>query len=215
MKRKVINYTTQTAIFGGLAAILYCVPGLQFNVPFVAPSFMSIHLDEIPILISSFAYGPLLGLFEILLRTIIKLPMTSTMCSGELGDMMYSIALVIPASYIYTKNRTFKGAMIGLSLGLISNLFFTSVINLYTIFPLYKAILNMPNGSIAQAFDAIYRMGIVEDSDIRIALLLLPFNLIRNGIVIVTTIVCYKPLRFLLEKIGNNFNFKNTNIENK
>ena len=129
--------------------------------------------------------------------------------------MMYSIALVIPASYIYTKNRTFKGAMIGLSLGLISNLFFTSVINLYTIFPLYKAILNMPNGSIAQAFDAIYRMGIVEDSDIRIALLLLPFNLIRNGIVIVTTIVCYKPLRFLLEKIGNNFNFKNTNIENK
>ena len=64
MKRKVINYITQTAIFGGLAAILYCVPGLQFKIPFVAPGFMEIHLDEIPILISSFAYGPLLGIFE-------------------------------------------------------------------------------------------------------------------------------------------------------
>ena len=213
MKRKVINYITQTAIFGGLAAILYCVPGLQFKIPFVAPGFMEIHLDEIPILISSFAYGPLLGIFEILLRTLIKLPITSTMCVGELGDMMYSFALIIPASYIYTKNRTFKGAIIGLSIGLIANLFFTSIVNLYTIFPLYKIILSMPDGAIAGAFDAIYKMGIVADNDIRIALLLLPFNLIRNGIVIAPTMVCYKTLRFLLERIGSKFDKNKEKID--
>ena len=97
-KRVVINYITQTAVFGGLAAILYCVPGLQFQLPFVAPGFMSVHLDDIPILISSLAYGPLLGIFELVLKTLIKLPMTSTLCVGELGDLMYSLALVIPAS---------------------------------------------------------------------------------------------------------------------
>ena len=78
-RKKIIDYISQTAIFGGIAAILYCVPGLQFQLPFLAPSFMSIHLDEIPILISSFAYGPLLGVFEIILKTLIKLPMTSSL----------------------------------------------------------------------------------------------------------------------------------------
>ena len=137
-RKRVINYITQTAIFGGLAAILYCVPGLQFQLPFLAPGFMSIHLDEIPILISSFAYGPLLGVFEIILKTLIKLPMTSSLCVGELGDMLYSFALIIPAALIYKKNRTFKGAAIGLAVGVLANLVMTSIVNLYTIFQFYK-----------------------------------------------------------------------------
>ena len=128
MKQKlVIRYITLTAVFGGLAAILYCVPGLQFQLPFVAPPFMSIHLDDIPILLSSFAYGPLLGIFEILLKTLIKLPMTSSLCAGELGDMIYSAALIIPASLIYKKNRTIKGAIIGTAVGLVSTLFFSTI----------------------------------------------------------------------------------------
>lgn len=197
--RKVISYVSQTAIFGGLAAILYCVPGLQFNVPF-APPFMSIHLDDIPILLSSFAYGPLLGLFEILLRTLIKLPMTSSNCAGELGDMMFSLALVIPATLIYKKDRTIKGALIGAGVGLLFTLFFSTVVNLYTIFPLFKQVYGMNDGDVANAFNAIFNWGLTSDYDIRIAILLLPFNLLKNGIVILATFIAYKPLRFLIEK---------------
>ena len=197
--RKVISYVSKTAIFGGLAAILYCVPGVQFNVPF-APPFMSIHLDDIPILLSSFAYGPLLGFFEILLRTLIKLPMTSSNCAGELGDMMFSLALVIPATLIYKKDRTIKGALIGAGVGLLSTLFFSTVVNLYTIFPLFKQVYGMNDGDVANAFNAIFNWGLTSDYDIRIAILLLPFNLLKNGIVIVATFIAYKPLRFLIEK---------------
>lgn len=200
-RRRVINYITQTAIFGGLAAILYCVPGLQFQLPFVAPGFMSVHLDEIPILISSFAYGPLLGVFEIILKTLIKLPMTSSLCVGELGDMLYSFALIIPAALIYKKNRTFKGAVIGLSVGVIANLFMTSILNLYTIFQLYKLVYGFEDGYIAGAFDAIFNRNLTSDFDPRIAILLLPFNLIKNAIVVGVTFIAYKPLRFLCEKV--------------
>ena len=200
-RRRVINYITQTAIFGGLAAILYCVPGLQFQLPFVAPGFMSVHLDEIPILISSFAYGPLLGVFEIILKTLIKLPMTSSLCVGELGDMLYSMALIIPAALIYKKNRTFKGAIIGLSVGVIANLFMTSIVNLYTIFQLYKLVYGFEDGYIAGAFDAIFNWNLTSDFDPRVAILLLPFNLIKNAIVVGVTFIAYKPLRFLCEKV--------------
>lgn len=200
-RRRVIDYITQTAVFGGLAAILYCVPGLQFQIPFLAPSFMSIHLDEIPILISSFAYGPLLGVFEIILKTLIKLPMTSSVCVGEIGDMFYSFALIIPAALIYKKNRTFKGAMIGLGVGVIANLIMTTIINLYTIFPLYRIVYGLPEGYIASAFDAIFHWGIVSDFDPRIAILLIPFNIVKDVIVVVVTLLVYKPLRFLCEKV--------------
>ena len=199
-RRKVINYITQTAIFGGLAAILYCVPGLQFNLP-VAPAFMSVHLDEIPILISSFAYGPLLGIFEIILKTLIKLPMTSSLCVGELGDMFYSFALIIPAALIYKNHRSIKGAIVGTLVGIACNLVATTIINLYTIFPFYKFVYGFEDGYIASAFDAIFNWGIVNDLDPRIAILLLPFNLIKDAIVAVATFLCYKPLRFLCEKV--------------
>ncbi len=198
----VINYITRTAIFGGLAAILYCAPGLQFNLPF-APSFMSVHLDDIPILISSLAYGPFLGVLEIILKTLIKLPMTSTVCIGEIGDMIYSLALILPASLIYKYNRTIKGAFIGVSVGLISTLFFSTIVNLYTIFPLYKMILNMKEGDIANTFGGIFNWlnwHLTSDYDPRIAILLLPFNLVKNGIVIFVTFIAYKPLRYFLEK---------------
>lgn len=198
--KKLIFYVSRTAIFGGIAAILYCVPGLQFNLPFVAPGFMSVHLEDIPILLSSFAYGPLLGFFEIVLKTLIKLPMTSTMCAGELGDFMFSLALVIPASYIYTKNRTIKGAIIGTSVGLILTLFFSTVVNLYTIFPLYKLFLGFEEGFIGQNIGGVFGWENMSDTDIRLAILLLPFNLIKNGIIIGATFICYKPLRYLLEK---------------
>ena len=199
--RKIISYISRVAIFGGIAAILYCVPGLQFNLPFVAPGFMSVHLEDIPILLSSFAYGPLLGFFEIVLKTLIKLPMSQTMCVGELGDFMFSMALVLPAAYIYKKNRTIKGAIIGTSVGLISTLFFSTVINLYTIFPLYKVVLGFKDGFIGEQIGGVFGWENMSDYDIRLAVLLLPFNLIKKGIIIGATFISYKPLRYLLEKV--------------
>ena len=102
MKRKVINYITQTAIFGGLAAILYCVPGLQFKIPFVAPGFMEIHLDEIPILISSFAYGPFLGIFEILLGSLLQISQES----GK-GQLIFTSHNLRPLEVLNDENIIF------------------------------------------------------------------------------------------------------------
>lgn len=209
--QKIIQIIIVTAIFGAFSAILYTVPGLQFKIP-LAPSFMEIHLDEIPILISGFAYGPVVVVLELLLKTIIKLPASSSLGVGELGDIMYSLALILPAVIIYKKHRNFKGAIIGLSVGLLINLFFTSVINLYTIFPIYKSIYGMPDGAISSAFDVIYHMGLSGDGDIRIALLLLPFNAIKNAIVIAVTIVAYKPLRFVIEK-SSSLILRNSKVE--
>ncbi len=203
--RTLISYISRTAIFGGIAAILYCVPGLQFSLPGVAPSFMSVHLEDIPILLSSFAYGPLLGVFEIILKTLIKLPFSSTLCVGELGDFIFSLALILPASIIYKNNRTLKGAIIGTIVGFLTNLFFSTIVNLYTIFPLYKIVLGGDEGFISDMFNGLFGWKIKNDYDPVIAVMLIPFNLIKNTIVVLATFICYKPLRYLIEKGNKKF----------
>ena len=51
--KRIINLIVHVAIFGALAIILYCVPYLQFSLPF-CPSFLKIHFDEIPILLAGY-----------------------------------------------------------------------------------------------------------------------------------------------------------------
>ncbi len=188
------------AIFTALAVILYCVPGLQFQLPFT-PSFLKIHLEEIPILISSFAYGPFVGFCVLFLKTLIKLPMDlDNLMIGALADFVYGLFLVIPASLIYKKMHNFKGAMIGLGVGLVSNLLVSCVVGLYTVFPLYRyvygdTVLAMFN-AIDSSIESLYDPKIMYE-------FLLPFNLIKDAIVILATLVCYKPLKAIINRNGH------------
>ena len=59
-----IRFIVRTAIFGAIAAILYTVPFLAFNIP-LFPSFLKFHFDEIPLLIAGFSYGPWVALTTI------------------------------------------------------------------------------------------------------------------------------------------------------
>ena len=154
-KRKInTKMIARIGIFGALAAILYCVPIFQFKLPTLFPSFLEFHFDEIPIFIASFAYGPLTGFFVILIRTLIKLPMTSTLCVGELSDFIYSCALVLPAAIYYKKQRTLKGVIIGLLIGFVCQVIVSALGNGLFMIDFYLFFHNyiMPTQSQTQNF---------------------------------------------------------------
>lgn len=188
------------AIFSALACVLYCVPGLQFSLPF-APSFMSVHLDEIAVLISGFAYGPLVGFFVLLVKSLIKLPMDiNNYCIGVLADFFYGLFFVLPCSIYYKKHRNLKGAIIGLSISFLANVFVSSVIGLYTIFQLYKIVYGDFVLNSFRAFDS----SITSLTSPKIIYeFLLPFNLVRAGIVSAVTLLIYKPLKSLINRNYN------------
>ena len=93
-----VKFIARVGVFGAISAVLYIF--VKFPLP-IFPSFLEIHVDEIPILISGFAYGPLTAVFVTLVKTLIKLPMSNTLTVGELCDFVYTLAFVIPASLIY------------------------------------------------------------------------------------------------------------------
>lgn len=210
-KRKTINLIVHTAIFGSLAIILYCVPYLQFNLPF-APSFLKIHLDEIPIFIAGYAYGPLTATLIIIIKGLFKLiqDIPETGGIGVLCDYLYSFAFILPACFIYKYNRNLKGLFISFGVGLLSQLLASCVIGLYTMYPLYgfyyfpqsknytESMANI--GLLFSAFDK----SITTASDPKVIYeFLLPFNLIKDGIVLITTFLVYKPLKLLIEQNKN------------
>ncbi|HOC81106.1 MAG TPA: ECF transporter S component, partial [Bacilli bacterium] len=117
-KIDLIRFMSRVAIFGALSAILYIVPFLKFPLPFF-PSFLEFHFDEIPLFIAGFAYGPFSAFCAIIVKTIIKLPFTSTLTVGEWADLIYSTAFIIPAAIIYQKKRNIKGVILGFIIGFI------------------------------------------------------------------------------------------------
>jgi len=199
-KRKVIYLISRIAIFGALSLILYMIPGLQFGVPF-APSFLKIHLDEIPILLAGFAYGTPTAIGILVLKSVFKLiqDIPETLGIGVLADFFYGCALIIPATLIYNKSRTFQSMLISILVGLLSNLIVSSLVGLYTIFPLYGLVYG--NNTIVGMFK-VFDQSITGLNDFKIAYeFLLPFNLLKDGIVIMVVFLIYKPMRIIIERI--------------
>ena len=194
------KWMARTGIFAALSVILYTVPFLKFKVPFFPP-FLEVHLDEIPALIAGFAYGPLSGVVVILVKTIIKLPMTSTAGVGELADLLYSVAFIIPAALIYRRFRNIKGAIVSL---LVSSVIQAAVASIFTAFVMLDFYVFMMPGL---SMESILKMCQAINSNIKslgwsfVLYVGLPFNLFKDAIVIVITFILYKHVHRLIDKI--------------
>ena len=203
IKTKTANakFITRTAIFAAMSIILYIVPALKFPLP-IFPAFLEIHFDEVPLLIAGFAYGPWSGLFALLIKTIVKLPMTNTMCVGELADFIYSAFFIIPAAIFYKKHRNIKGAIISLLIGVVFQLFASCFITTFLILDFYMTVMNLPRAAI---------MGMVQKAGIAIDSLdwpflfavALPFNALKDAMVVILTLLLYKRIHKLVEKVAD------------
>ena len=189
------KFITRTAIFAALSIILYTVPYLKFPVGFF-PSFLELHFDEVPALIAGFAYGPLSGFFVILIKTIVKLPLTNTACVGELADFIYSVVFVIPAAFIYRKRRKFIGAFAGLGIASVIQVLAASLLTAFVILDLY--IKMMPGIT----YEGLCKMCNLPELGWNFVLYIgIPFNLFKDVIVMVITLILYKRLHRLIDRI--------------
>jgi len=194
------RFIARTGVFSSIAVILYTLPILKFSVPFF-PSFLEIHFDEVPAFIAGFAYGPLSAFFVILIKTIIKLPITSTAGVGELADLLYSMAFVLPASIIYRYKRNFKGALIGLGVATVIQVVVASIFTAFVMLDFY--VFMMPGLSL----EAILKMCQAINPNITslgwtfVLMVGLPFNLFKDVLVVIVTIILYKNTHRLIDRI--------------
>ena len=178
------------AMLGALSTVLMFI---KTPLPFMPP-FLSFDLAGVPELIVAFTFGPLAGIFVVVLRILLQLVIsgTNSMFTGELQGLMLSLALVLPASIIYQHNKIKKGAIQGMVAGSITNVVVAVFTNMVIIIPFYVALYGMDMDAIISMTQAVNPY---VDSTFKLVLLgIIPFNIIKNVATCLVTFVIYKKI---------------------
>lgn len=196
MKKQSTKKLVLTALLGAMSALLMV---LEFSVPF-APTFVKFDFSDLPMIIGGFLMGPLSGvaiaMIKIILSTMIR--GTTTMFVGELSNLVLSIAFVLPASYFYQRHKTKASAIKGLIIGTVIASVLAIVSNLFVIFPLYASLFGISLQDILKM--AMVTNPLVSSMTTMMIFSLLPFNLLKYGVISVVTLVIYKKLSLEFKK---------------
>lgn len=200
-KRKFFSASNiaKIGMFAALTTVLYYFP--KFPIVALFPSFLELNFSDIPALIGTFSLGPVAGAIIVFVKFLLKLPSTSTMCVGELSDLVCGLAFVIPAGIIYRRHRTFRGALVGLAAGMVSSVVFSMLSNRFVIIPAYIKLMGFPMEAIVGMLTPLFPSCTAENFySYYIPFSVLPFNLLRCLVASAVTLLLYKRISRLLNK---------------
>lgn len=181
-------------IFAAMAAVL-----MYFELPLpFAPSFYEIDLSEVPVLICSFSLGPVAGVVCELVKVILKLLLkgTSTAFVGDFANFVVGCSFILPATVIYHRFKTKKGAMIGMVTGTVVMSVFGSLFNAVYLLPAFATLYGVPLEQLVAMGTAVN--GMINSVSTLVLFAVVPFNIVKGAIVSLLTTLLYKRVERLL-----------------
>jgi len=176
------------SLLGAIAVILMFI---EFP---VLPAFpwLKMDLSELPVLMGAFAFGPIAGIGVEALKIVLHLLLkgTETGFIGEIANFIVGVSLVVPASYIYHRNKSKTTAMIGMIVGAITMEIVGIIANVYFLLPAFGMVLN------------------AEQTIQYVTAGLLPFNGLKALMVCVVTFAVYKKVSAIIFKVDSGFSSK-------
>ena len=184
-------------MFGALAGVLMI---FEIPLPFIAPSFYGLDLSEVPILVGTFALGPVAGAVMEIVKILVKLVLkpTSTGFVGEFANLAVGCSLILPAGILYRFNKTKKGAVLGMAAGTVMMAVVGVVINALIMIPFYSNL--MPLETIIQAGAAINPA--ISNVWTFAIICVGPFNIIKGVTVSLITALVYKRISVIIHSAG-------------
>lgn len=190
-----IFHTRKLAMIGMFSAIATILHVLDFPI-FFAPGFYKMDFSELPILVGSFAFGPVAGVMMEFVKILLKLCVkgTSTAFIGDLANFVVGCSLILPASAVYSFKKTKKNAVVACIVGTLVMTVFGTAFNAVYLLPAFSVFFGMP-------MDTILAMGTEVNPLARegsivsfVVACVAPMNLIKGTLVSVITLLIYKPL---------------------
>lgn len=164
--------TKKLAMLAVLCAAAYVVM-VAWRIPVVL--FLKYEAKDVIIAIGGFLFGPLSAL--LISAVVALLEMVTVSDTGIIGcvmNLLSSCSFACTAAFIYKKNRTFAGAVIGLAVG-VAVMATVMLLWNYLITPLY---MKVPREEVVKLLIPAF----------------LPFNLLKGGLNGAITLVAYKPI---------------------
>lgn len=197
-KKKKKTMSTKLLVKVSILSVLAFVI-MMLELPLVIfPGFLKLDFSDLPALIASFSLGPVAGVLVQLIKNFIHfIIMTKTGGVGELANFIIGAALVIPSGIIYKKHKNKKGALLGMSLGIIAMTIVGALANYYILLPFYAKIMPM---------EAVINMAskvnsLIVDVKTLILYAIVPFNIIKGIIVAGITTLIYKKISPIINRI--------------
>lgn len=182
-----IGNMTKISIFAALAGILML---FKFPIP-LAPPFMTIDFGDVATLMSGFILGPVSGVITVVLKNILNLILngTTTAYVGEVSNIIVGSAFVYSSAEIYKRNKTRKGAALGLIIGILLMSLIATFSNYFVIFPIYAKVYGIP---VEGFVDFMPKNNYIHTYMDLILLAVVPFNLIKGSLNAILTFLTYK-----------------------
>ncbi|MEQ2400531.1 ECF transporter S component [Peptoniphilus hominis (ex Hitch et al. 2025)] len=175
-----------------LSVIGFVLMYFQLPLTFVAPPFMKLDISDLPVLMGAFTMGPVYGIIIAALKNLMHIIFKGTMTAGvgELSNFIISSTFALVSSYIYRKHRTYKGAVLAMTVGVLAMTILAMASNYFVVFPLYGKVMPM---------DAIIAMGSAITPKITglftmMIYSVLPFNLIKGFTTSAVMMLVYKKI---------------------
>lgn len=194
--RSKLRTTVQIAMLAAVSTVLMM---FEFPIPFVAPPFIKMDFSEIPVLVGTFAMGPMAGVIIELLKNILHMVTygTTTAGIGELSNFLIGCAFVVPAGLFYKRRKTRKNAMIGMAAGTVLMVVMGCFSNAFIMFPVYSMAMGIPVDAFIAMGTAIHPS--IDNMITFVILCMVPFNLAKGIVISFITLLLYKRLRVLLK----------------
>lgn len=193
-----VSIIVKAGIFGALSSLLYVVPIFTIKLPFF-PEFLTLHFDEIPVLIVGLAEGPWCAFLTLLCKTFIKLPFSTTASVGEWADLALSLIFVLPVCLFYRRKKDWKYLLYGFLIATPIHLLVAMLLNVFALVPFYSSFYGIPMDSLLALCRAANPA--IDNLEWGYALFaVLPFNAMKDAIVIALSSLLYRSLRVFLQK---------------
>ena len=172
--------TKKLATLAMLTALAYVVMYLSKLMPSVN-GFLDFDFKDVVLCIGGFIYGPIAALMMTVVVCFLEMITVShTDIIGCIMNIVATASFVCTACAIYKRNRTMKGAIIGLASAVVVLVVVMLAWN-YFLTPIYQRI---PREAIVDMLPTIF----------------LPFNAVKGGLNMTVTLLVYKPVVDALRK---------------
>lgn len=164
---------------------------------------MKFEISDMPALFGGFFLGPIAGALAAFVKILLKLVIigTNSALVGEVMNLFCSIAYVVPSTIFYHLHHSKKGALYALVSGSLIASIFAVVTNYYFAIPMYVKLYGIPLETILKMGRAVNPF--VDSLIDYLLFTVLPFNLIKYGIVSFLTYLVYKKASVALTEIVN------------
>ncbi len=201
-KRKIFTTRMMTMV-GMLSAMATVLFMMDFPLPFLAPPFYKVDFSELPVMIGTFAFGPVAGVMIEFCKILLELIIfgTDTAFVGELANFTIGCSLLLPASMVYEFKKSKKRAVLGCAMGVLCMTIFGTALNAVFLLPKFAQLYGMPLEQIV-AMGTTVNKGITDVTSF-VCLAVGPLNILKGTVISVITMLIYKPLSPII-KCGQN-----------